>query len=355
MNWFLFSIVALLCWSGSDLFSKIGCRDSADKYSQFKMVTAVGVVMGLHALYEIFFNRVEISFDIIITYLPVSLLYILSMTLGYVGLRYIELSVSSPVCNASGAIVAILSIFMFGFSNVENLGLQLAAIVCVCVGVIGLGIVEYREDDAARLARQSASNYKYSKSWLALALPIAYCLLDAAGSFSDAVVLDVFHLDFIQNNVAPEFSHLFAEGIPETFEGLISADKIPELDAFVTEMEEASAASANVAYELTFLFMGVIAFAITLVGFFKKKHTYSVKNEPAKYVGAIFETAGQFAYIFALADAEHVMFSAPIISSYCVVSVLWSRIFLKEKLSKWHYAAIAITVVGIAIMGFLDI
>ena len=43
MSWFWFSIIALLCWSGSDFFSKIGCRDASDKYSQYKMVTAVGV------------------------------------------------------------------------------------------------------------------------------------------------------------------------------------------------------------------------------------------------------------------------------------------------------------------------
>ena len=30
--------------------------------------------------------------------------------------------------------------------------------------------------------------------------------------------------------------------------------------------------------------------------------------------------------------------SAPIIASYCAASVLWSRIFLKEKLSWKHYA-----------------
>ena len=49
--WFWFAIIALLCWSGSDLFSKIGCQDARDKYSHLKMVTAVGVVMGLHAAY----------------------------------------------------------------------------------------------------------------------------------------------------------------------------------------------------------------------------------------------------------------------------------------------------------------
>ena len=108
--WFWFSVIALLFWSGSDLFSKIGCRDADDKYAHLKMVMAVGVVMGLHAAYEIFIGGTEINFSIILTYLPVSLLYIVSMALGYVGLRYIELSISSPICNSSGALVAVLSI-----------------------------------------------------------------------------------------------------------------------------------------------------------------------------------------------------------------------------------------------------
>ena len=82
MSWFWFSIIALLCWSGSDFFSKIGCRDASDKYSQYKMVTAVGVVMGIHAAFEVFVGGVEISWQVIWTYLPVSLLYIGSMTLG---------------------------------------------------------------------------------------------------------------------------------------------------------------------------------------------------------------------------------------------------------------------------------
>ena len=42
--WFWLSLIALLCWSGSDLFSKIGCRDADDKLAHLKMVIAVGVV-----------------------------------------------------------------------------------------------------------------------------------------------------------------------------------------------------------------------------------------------------------------------------------------------------------------------
>ena len=79
-------------------------------------------------------------------------------------------------------------------------------------------------------------------------------------------------------------------------------------------------------------------------------------DEDAKtWAGALFETAGQFAYIYALADEAHVALSAPIISAYCVASVLWSRIFLKEKLSWKHYAMIALIVAGIAIMGVFDL
>lgn len=300
--WFWLSLITLICWSGSDLFSKIGCRDSEDKYSHLKMVMAVGVVMGLHAAYEIFVGGTEISLDIMLTYLPVSLLYIGSMAMGYLGLRYIELSISSPICNSSGALVAVMTLFMVGFS--EYSPLALGAVALVCIGAIGLGVVDFREDDALRLERQKASNYKYSKSFLALALPVAYCILDAAGTFADNRVLETLNED-----------------------------------------------SANVAYELTFLFVGVICFIYVVL---IKRDKLVPKMETPKYIGAICETAGQFAYIYAIADTEHLAMSAPIISSYCAASVLWSRIFLKEKLSKKHYAMIILVVIGIAIMGFLD-
>lgn len=301
MSWFWFSIIALLCWSGSDFFSKIGCRDPKDRYSQYKMVIAVGVVMGLHAAYEIFVGGVEISWSVILTYLPVSALYIGSMTLGYVGLRYIELSISSPICNASGALVAVIAIVT---GTAEPMAApQYLAIVLACAGVIGLGFVEAGEDDELRAARQEASNYKYAKSWLALALPIAYCLLDAAGTFADDLVLETLNED-----------------------------------------------SANVAYELTFLAAGVVAFVYTCL---IMKQKLVPKMELPKYIGAGFETAGQLAYIYALASGESAL-AAPIIASYCMVSVLWSRLFLKERLSWKHYVCIFVTFAGIVIMGIYD-
>ena len=299
--WFWFALIALLCWSGSDLFSKIGCQDSSDKYSHLKMVMAVGIVMGLHAAYEIFIGKVGITWEIILMYLPVSMLYILSMAIGYLGLRYIELSISSPICNSSGAIVAVLTLITVGIGD-DLPPLALVAVALVCIGVIALGITESNEDEELRRARQDESNRHYAKSWLAIALPVIYCLLDALGTFADSRVLE--------------------------------------------KLGEELADACNVAYELTFFVMG-IACAIYVLGI--------KKQEGPKYLGAVCETIGQFFYIYALADTEHVAFAAPIISSYCVASVIWGRIFLKEKLSKKHYACIALVVAGIVIMGILDI
>ncbi|CDB44083.1 putative uncharacterized protein [Firmicutes bacterium CAG:240] len=301
--WFWFALIALLCWSGSDLFSKIGCQDSDDKYSHLKMVMAVGLVMGLHAAYEIFVGGVTINGEVILKYLPVSMLYIISMTIGYVGLRYIELSISSPICNSSGAIVAVLIFATQGINGLPPMAL--AAVALVCIGVIALGFTEANEDEELRRARQDASNHHYAKSWLAIALPVIYCLLDALGTFADSRVLETLNED-----------------------------------------------SANVAYELTFLVVGIVC-AVYVLGV--KKQKLIPKREAPKYTGAIFETVGQFAYIYALADTEHAALAAPMISAYCVASVVWSRIFLKEKLSLKHYASVLLVVAGIVILGILDI
>ena len=301
--WFGFAVIALLCWSGSDLFSKIGCQDAKDKYSHLKMVMAVGLVMGIHAAYEIFVGGTEINGNVILTYLPVSMLYIVSMAIGYLGLRYIELSISSPICNSSGAVVAILIFATRGFGELPPAAI--AAVALVCVGVVALGITEAREDDELRRARQDASNHHYAKSFIAILLPIIYCLLDALDTFADTIVLETLDED-----------------------------------------------SANVAYELTFLAVGIVC-AIYVLGV--KKQKLLPKQEAPKYAGAICETAGQFAYIYALADTKHAALAAPIISAYCVASVLWSRIFLKEKLSIKHYGSILLVVAGIVILGILDI
>ena len=295
--WFWLAIAAMLCWSGSDLFSKIGSRPD-DKYSHWKMVMAVGLVMGVHAIVTML-GGVKVTLQDIVHYLPASSMYILSMVLGYVGLRYIELSISSPICNSSGAVASLLC---FIFLGQKLSGLQTVAVIMVCVGVVLMGFVEANEDQQLKLERQMRENISYTRSALALILPIADCLIDGLGTFADTVILE--HMD-----------------------------------------EEV----ANTAYELTFLLMGLISFVYVVL---IKKQPLTVRREGPKLLGAVCETAGQFAYVFAI--AANAIAAAPIISSYCLASVLWSRIFLKEKLSWKHYACILLAAAGIIILGVLD-
>ena len=230
--------------------------------------------------------------------------------------------VYADVFHTEAALVAVLTLLFVGGEDYSPLALL--AIALVCTGAIGLGVVDATEDPELRLERQKASNYKYAKSFLALALPAAYCLLDAAGTFADNRVLEIL------------------------------TDRYMNAGMFATlrECADQAAASANCAYELTFLAAAAFCFIYVVV---IKKDRLVPKMEAPKYFGAICETAGQFAYIYAISDTAHLAMSAPIISSYCAASVLWSRIFLKEKLSRKHYAMICLVVIGIAIMGFFDL
>ncbi len=309
--WLILAIVAMLCWSGSDFFSKLGSKPS-DKYSHWKMVIAVGIVMGIHAFIEIA-NGTKITMQDIIYYLPASSMYILSMIFGYVSLRYIELSVSSPICNSSGALAAILCFLVLG-QTVDSL--STIGIVIVSAGVIFLGIAEYTEDDEAKMKRQLKANRKYTKSVLAILLPVLYCLIDALGTFFDALILEE------GNTFMTSVFHYLDEDV------------------------------ANVAYELTFLFMAVVAFIYVFVIKKQKLSALNFKEEGPKGLGAICETAGQFAYVYAL--SANPVGAAPIICAYCVVSSLWSSIFLKERLSWKHYASLIAVFGGIIVMGIAE-
>lgn len=293
--WFVFTLFTIFAWSGSDLFSKMGSKTN-DKNSHWKMVTAVGLVMGTHAIIQII-SGVEFKLSYIITYLPVSAMYIISMLFGYIGLRYIELSISSPVCNSSGAITSLLC---FIFLKETMSSLQLFAVLLICVGVLALSLIEKKQATSELSFAGTVVPQKYKTSFLAILFPILYCIIDGVASFTDSIYLGNY---------------------------------IGELQA-------------NIAYELTFLLVGLVA--LCYVVFIKKEKIKPLQEKP-KLFGALCETAGQFTYVFAM--SANAIVAAPTIASYSIFSVLLSRIFLKEKLTKKHYAVIAVVVLGIVILG----
>lgn len=297
--WLVFTLCAIAAWSGSDLLSKLGSVES-DRQSHLKLLIAVGLVMGLHAAWTVFVDKTPYDISSLIIYLPVSALYILSMAFGYLGLRYLELSVSSPVCNSSGALTALMCYIFLGQ---RMSAWQLAAVASICSGVLLLGILERKRSDAQRSAPVEHSDKKYTRGLWAFSLPIIYCVLDALGTFADA-----YYLEY----------------------------KLDE-------------ASANISYELTF---ALVAAVCAVYVFVIKREKLIPRADSWKLGAAVFETAGQLAYVYAL--SANAIVAAPAIASYSVFSVLWSRIFLKEKLPKRYYAAIGLVLFGVVLLGALE-
>ena len=83
-----------------------------------------------------------------------------------------------------------------------------------------------------------------------------------------------------------------------------------------------------------------------------KRVKFELPKQGDKVLAAVCETAGQLTYVYAMSGNGAI--AAPILSSVCVVSLLLSRIFLKEKLTKKQYLFIGIIIVGILMLAVLE-
>ena len=302
MSWLFFSIATALLWGTAELFYKKGARPD-EKYSHLKICVWVGIVMGAHAIFTLLTQDINYNPINLIRYLPVSLMYIISMAFSYFGMRFLEESISDPIENTAGVLCVVLfAVFMKDEFSV----LTWVAIAIIAIGVVGVGYLENKGETPRK------KKYGKKLAIIAFIMPFIYALLDAFGTFLD----DAFFL---------------VEDIAAT----------PLVDV----TEETIEAVANTSYELTFAL-----FALGLFIFMKSK---KVKFGPLpqhgdKILAAVFETAGQFTYVYALGGVDAV--AAPILSSVCIVSLLLSRIFLKEKLSWKTYAFIAVVIIGILLL-----
>lgn len=315
MSWFIFALVCTLGWGFADLFYKFS-TDESDKDSQYKIAVWVGLVMGIVAFALLPFTETGFSvssfLENAIKYSPASLAYIISMVIGYAGLRYLELSIVSPLENASGAfsLVAMLVFFMVTgqvtsfwdeFSVLDVIGT-----IIIIAGGISLAVVEKR---LSREDEKSAEK-KFRIGALALLFPLAYCVFDTIGTAADGIILD-----------------------EEAGLGLGEID-------------------VTVLYGFTFLLAGIIIWLVMLIKNKKAYNPFRLSEIKTKGTAAVFEQFGQIFYVFAMARKP--MLAAPMIASYCIVSVILSRLIIKEKLEKSQYACVIAVIVGIVILGISE-
>ena len=300
--WLVFTLVTTLLWGLAELFYKRGSHEER-KYDHLRVCVMVGAVMGIHAIFTLLTSDVNYDPMNLIAYLPVSLCYIVSMACSFFGIRFIEESLSDPIENTAGAMCSLLCVIFLG----ESIELPVwIAIGIIVIGIVGVGYTEKSAgaDRKNRLGKKLAI--------IAFLMPFCYAIIDALGSF-----LDIFFLEM-------------------------------ETSPLVGITEENIELVANISYELTFAIVGLILFIFMKC----KKVKFELPKQGDKLAAAVCETAGQLTYVYAMSGNG--AFAAPILSCVCVVSLLLSRIFLKEKLTKKQYIFIGIIIVGILMLAVLE-
>lgn len=314
--WLVYTLISMFGWGIADLFYKKASEnpnESLSKDSQWKISVWVGLVMGLFAFILLPFSEtihsLESLFINAVKYLPASLSYIVSMIIGYVGLKYLELSIISPVQNASGGLSMLLMLSIFlatgSINSLEDeFGIfDYSGLICIIFGVVFLAVIESKD------AKVQPGEKKYKVGALALLFPLLYCVFDTIGTAADGIILN-----------------------ENTGLGL------GEIDVLIL-------------YGFTFFIAGIVSWLIILC---KNKKPYNPFKKTEKWaIGAsLAEEFGQIFYVYAMAMKP--MFAAPIIASYCIVSVLLARIFLKEKLSVTKWIAIIVVIIGIVLLGISE-
>jgi transporter family protein len=94
-----------------------------------------------------------------------------------------------------------------------------------------------------------------------------------------------------------------------------------------------------------------------MYGWFRSVHPTSLKSEnPTRNawllggVGLALNVTGAFAYSFALGDGSASLV-VPISSSYPLITIVLAVALLRERLAKFHLAALALIVVGLVMIG----
>ena len=316
MTWLLLTLSCIILWGITDILLKKSL-DYSDSLSQYKTFVWIGIVMAPAGVIMVICSDTLLDSIMMVKenlyLIPLCVFYAIALFFGLLGAKHLDASVVSPLENIDGAMAAIILYFFFLFTGrshiTDKIGLvQLVGTVAIVVGVVLLGIQE--QSLSKQETHLSEDKKRHRLGALALIFPIIYNLVDAVS--------------------------MVAVGITVSEETDVA---IPDIDFFIFE-------------SLGFV---VVAICMWLYMLIVKKYKYNPfkKEELVRCGAATGETFGTMTYIFAVAGNP--ILTAPITSSYCLVTIVLARIFLKERLTKKQYLSLAFLVVGIALLGVSEI
>ena len=323
MNWFILTLTCIILWGVTDILYKASFHKN-DPLSHYKSFVWVGLVMALAGFImsnwsDTLLDSVKMVKDDVLHLVPLYLVHAIALFFGLLGIKHLSASVISSLENIDGAIATIIIYFYYlltGYIHPEyGIGVMNAiASVSIIIGVILLG----REEQA--LMRQdehlSEEKKRHRLGALALFFPILYNLIDG---------FLIAEINGIGGN-----GGIVTQG---------AETSIPAIDFFIFECAS----------------FALVAIFVWLYMLIVKKYIYNPfqEEELIRSGAATSETFGTMTFIFA--SAINPVLTAPIVSSYCLVTIVLAKIFLKERLTRKQYLSLAFVVVGIALLGISEI
>ncbi len=316
MPWLLLTLSCIILWGITDILLKKSL-DYADPLSQFKAFVWIGLVTApASVIMAVCSDTLPDSIRTLAhnPYLiPVNIFYVVATFFGLLGAKHLDASVVSPLENIDGAVTAIFLYCFFlltGRNHVtDSIGIvDVVGMAVITVGVVLLGIQEQKLSKQEGHLEEDKKRHRLGA--LALIFPIVYNLADAVS--------------------------MVATGIMVSGETEIS---IADIDYIFFES----------------LAFSVFAFFVWLYMLIAKKYMYNPFKKTELYCcgAATCDTLGSIAFTFAVAISP--ILTAPITSSYCLVTIVLARILLKERLTKKQYLSLAFLVAGIALLGVSEI
>ena len=289
--WVLFAVLTVLLWGTSDVIFK----NVSDKgtVNDLQLLGLNGTVYGVACLIYWLIIGEAFTVESLVKYLPIAALYIASMLFYYKMLPHIKISIASPIANSSCVLTTILCIVVLGQSVSA---LQAGAILLIVSAIIILSLDK---------EPKQGKDVKAKDYLIGIGCAMIYFVLDGAASFMDDYMLD---------------------------ETLSESDVI-------------------IAYGLCYLVVGIVALIIAANKAGKKgrRLDFSFVKSPKTLAGCLIETGGQFTYVYAYAVGDAAI-ASPFIASFAMVSVILSRVFLKEKLTLKQYVLVVMMLAGMFIL-----
>ncbi len=311
-------LVPFIAWGLEDVFVKVSADRGENFYLKIPVCYAVvflPVYIICTFLSESGMNIIELILNnklLAFTYL----LYAFFLYASFAGAKYLEISIMSPVENIDGGITVIMLILYFFITGKHNMldqyvtVMNMTGVLLSLSGVLFLAILQNRYADGKQKNTFAPEEKKYRYGAWAFLFPIAFCLVDGFSVFVDSIIL-----------------------------GAAGEQSIGEMDYL------------RILCFYCFCF-GVIAWFLLLKRT-KKIYIPFHKESGMFFLIGVCELIASTVYPFAIAGSFSM--SIIIFNSYSIVTILLSRIFLKERLTKLQYLCVAIVLIGIILVTLSDI